>query len=127
MAERSRRGVEEILVEKQLLVADVVRELQLEANRVGRSVEDLIQERKLVEPRAFAQAKAEILAVPFTDLAGVDVPASVLNLVPQTLASRYVLIPFSKVNKTLRVAMKDPLDLQIASFLERRTGLKIEP
>ncbi|OGC55665.1 hypothetical protein A2797_00960 [candidate division WWE3 bacterium RIFCSPHIGHO2_01_FULL_48_15] len=127
MAELSRRGIEEILVEKGLLTADVVRELRLEAARAGRSVEDLIQERKLVEPRAFAQTKAEVLAVPFTDLAGVDVPAEILNLVPQTLASRYVLIPFSKTNKTLRVAMMDPLDLQIVSFLERRTGLKIEP
>ena len=42
MAELSRRGIEEILVEKGLLTADVVRELRLEAARAGRSVEDLI-------------------------------------------------------------------------------------
>lgn len=127
MAEASHQRIEEVLVEKKLLDAATVRELELEAARIGRSVEDLIEERKLVSPQALAKARSEVLAVPYIDLSNIDIPAAVLNLVPQALASRYLLIPFAKAEQTLRVAMKDPLDLQIVSFLERRTGLRIEP
>ncbi|MEX0888098.1 MAG: GspE/PulE family protein, partial [Patescibacteria group bacterium] len=35
--------------------------------------------------------------------------------------------PFDKTDSTLRIAMNDPLDLQVIGFLERRTSLQIQP
>lgn len=127
MAEISRRGVEEILVEKKLLAADKLKELQIEAAKLGRPVGDLISERNLVSPEDFVQARGEMLGVPFVELAGMGISAEVLNLIPQPTAVRYVLIPFEKTDSSLKVGMGDPLDLQVIGFLERRTGMRIEP
>ena len=126
MAEMDRRGVEEILVEKNLLTVEKLKELQVDAAKLGRPVGDLISERNLVSPEDFAQALGEVLGVPFVKLTGMDIPAEILNLIPQNTASRYVLIPFEKTDSTLKIAMSDPLDLQVIGFLERRSGLKIE-
>ncbi len=126
MAELARKGIAEFLVEKNLLSAEKVRELQIEAAKVGRPVEDLIAEQNLVTPDALAEARGGVLGAPFVRLIGMDIPAEVLNLIPQSTASRYVLVPFEKEGSTLKVAMNDPLDLQVIGFLERRTGLRIE-
>ncbi|MEX0587539.1 MAG: ATPase, T2SS/T4P/T4SS family, partial [Patescibacteria group bacterium] len=127
MAELARRGIEEILVEKNLLPADKLKELQIDAAKLGRPVADLISERNLVSPDDFAQARGEVLGVPFVKLSAMDIPAEILNLIPQNTAVRYVLIPFDKTDSTLRIAMNDPLDLQVIGFLERRTSLQIQP
>src|SRR3972149_7103556 len=127
MAEIDRRGVEEILVEKNLLTVEKLKELQIEAAKLGRPAADLISERNLVSPEDFAQALGEVLGVPFVKLTGMDIPAEILSLIPQNTATRYFLIPFDKTDTKLKVAMSDPLDLQVIGFLERRTGLHIEP
>ncbi len=127
MVELARKEITEILVGKNLISADQARDLQVEAAKVGRPVEDLIAERNLVSPEALAEARGEVLGVPFVKLTGLDIPAEVLNLIPQSTASRYILIPFEKTDRSLKVAMSDPLDLQVIGFLERRTGLRIQP
>jgi len=127
MTELARRGIEEILVEKNLLTAEKLKELQVEATRVGRPVADIIFERNLVSPEDFAAARGEMLGVPSVKLSALEIPAEILNLIPQPTAIRYVLIPFEKSDSVLKVAMNDPLDLQVIGFLERRSGLRIEP
>lgn len=127
MVDAARKGVEELLLERKLLTPEVIQQLRVEAARVGRSVENLIVERKLVNTEEFAKARADALGVPFTDLRDLDIPVDILNLIPQTIASRYVLLPFAKTKTTLKLAMSDPLDLQLIGFLESRTGLRIDP
>jgi type II secretory ATPase GspE/PulE/Tfp pilus assembly ATPase PilB-like protein len=127
MPELAHRGVEEILVEKNLLTADKLKDLQIEAAKLGRPAGDLISERNLVSPEDYAQARGEVLGIPFVKLTAMDIPAEILNLIPQNTATRYVLIPFDKTDSILKVAMNDPLDLQVIGFLERRTGLHVEP
>src|SRR3972149_557194 len=127
MPELGRRGVEEILVEKNLLTAAKLQELQIEAAKLGRPIGDLISERNVVSPEDYAQARSEVLGIPFVKLSAMDIPAEILNLIPQNTATRYVLIPFDKTDSNLKVAMNDPLDLQVIGFLERRSGLHIEP
>lgn len=123
----SSKRVEDILVEQNLISQDKVKELKVEAVKLGRPVEDLIAERKLVEVEDLAKARAQVLGISYIDLTDMEIPADVLNLIPQNTASRYILIPFEKTDAVLRVAMYDPLDLQIIGFLERRVGTKVEP
>lgn len=127
MAEIARRGIEEILVEKKLLTAEKLRELQIESAKVGRPVADLIVEGNLVSQEDFAAARGEMLGVPTVSLSAMEIPTEILNLIPQPTATRYILIPFDKSDSILKVAMNDPLDLQVIGFLERRSGLRIEP
>lgn len=122
----AKKDIAGILQERGLLSAEQVSELRIEGINLGRSIEEIIEERKLVGPRALVEAKAESLGVRFVDLSELDVPADVLKLVPRAIASRHLLIPFEKTVASLSVAMADPLDLQAIEFLEKRTGLKIK-
>jgi len=121
------KKVEDILIEKNLLTPQKLEELKVEAAKVGKPVPDLIFEQKLVDAESFAQARAQVLGIPYTALAGVDIPAEILNLIPQSTASQYILIPFEKTDSVLKVAMYDPLNLQVIGFIERRVGVRVEP
>lgn len=127
MAEAIRKGIEAILIKRNLLTPDVIKELQAEAAQIGRPLEALVAERGLVGIQELTAARAEAIGVPFTNLKGVDIEVGVLNLVPKAIALRYTLIPFEKKGRALKVAMSDPLDLQVVGFLERRAGLSVEP
>ena len=122
-----KKGIEDILQERGLLTAEQVSDLKIEQINFGQPIEEIIEERKLVEPEALAQAKAEFWGIPYVDLLEVTIPVDVLKLVPQAVASRNTLIPFGEKGGVLSVAMVDPLDLQVIEFIERLTRLKVKP
>jgi type IV pilus assembly protein PilB len=123
----SKKGIADILRERSLLTAEQVADLKTEQITAARPIEEIIAERKLVDPRALAEAKAQFLNVSYFDVSDVDVPPEILNLVPQTIAARHALLPVKKDGESLVVVMADPLDLQVIEFLERKTGLKVAP
>jgi len=69
---------------------------------------------------------ADYFKVPFVDLKGVQVRKDFLDLIPEPIATTHEVIPFDKGEKSMKVAMLDPEDLQTIEFLRRKTGLEIE-
>src|SRR5262249_55781344 len=61
-------------------------------------------------PEDVARAWAELLGLPFLDLAGVTVPAAVLELVPESVARENFVLPVAVEGETLTVAVCDPTD-----------------
>ncbi|MDD5147248.1 MAG: GspE/PulE family protein [Candidatus Daviesbacteria bacterium] len=119
--------LEEILFKEGLISSDQVSAIKLESINSGIPVEKILIQRNLVPNNKIAQAKAQILNVPYISLAGRAIAADVLNLVPEVAARRYQIIPFEKKGEELWVAMADPLDIQITQFVEKRTGLRVKP
>jgi len=66
------KRIEDLLVEQNLLTAQKVQELKLESAKVGRPIEDLIGEKKLVGGEALAQVRSQVLGVPYTNLGGLE-------------------------------------------------------
>jgi type IV pilus assembly protein PilB len=123
------RTVEDILKEQEKLSDDQYSQARLEAINTGRPIEDILIERKFATADDVMRARSQLLGIPFVDLAGKTIPSDVLGMVPEPVSRRYVLVPFEydKAHNTLSVAMVDPLDLQVIEFLERKSGVKINP
>ncbi|OGE21912.1 hypothetical protein A2778_00160 [Candidatus Daviesbacteria bacterium RIFCSPHIGHO2_01_FULL_40_24] len=107
--------------------ADQLSSIKLESINSGQPVEKLIAAHNLVTADKMTQAKAQLLNVPYIQLAGRAIAADVLNLIPEPAARRYHIIPFEKKDDEIWVAMADPLDIQIAQFIEKRAGLRVKP
>lgn len=119
--------IEDILLKQGLLTPDQVSSIKLESINSGQTVDKLLLQHNLVATEKIAQAKAQILNVPFVKLEGKAIPADILNLIPEPAARRYRIIPFEKTGDELWVAMEDPLDIQIIQFVEKRSGMRIKP
>jgi general secretion pathway protein E/type IV pilus assembly protein PilB len=73
-----------------------------------------------------ASLRAEEFGLKTVDLAAVRVVEEVLALVPRALAERYRLLPLSRTDGGLCVAVGDPLDMDGVDNLGHRLGLAIE-
>lgn len=85
----------------------------------------LLADLGFIRPEVISAFLAEETHTPQRSLRGVRVAKAVLDLVPVDLARRFCVLPLSKENDTLTVAMADPFDIGATDMLEQVTGLSI--
>lgn len=127
MPASAQNSIEDILFQQGVISREQLSALKLEFLTTGVAAEKIIEQRGLVSLPKIAQAKAQLLGVPFVSLEGRAISLEVLNFIPEAVARRYLIIPFERLENTLSVAMADPLDLQIIQFLEKKSALSVKP
>ena len=93
------------------------------------SAEELLIKHNLVSETIIAQARAEILKVPYMDAGATSASPEALNLLPEAVAEKYLVLPFAldREKNTLSMVMANPIDLQALEFIETKTGMKLQP
>jgi type II secretory ATPase GspE/PulE/Tfp pilus assembly ATPase PilB-like protein len=83
----------------------------------------MVPEEKLV------QAKAQLYNIPYLDLAVTPVAPAALASLPAEVAERFKVFPISidRKDKSIILAMTDPMDLSAIEFIEQKTGLHVKP
>lgn len=69
----------------------------------------------------------QVWSIPFIDLKEVHPTKQILEELPPSLAKRYKAIPFDLVERTLHVALVNPLDIFVLDEIKLSTGLDVEP
>lgn len=125
---------------KDILTHDELRTLLLDAGVVEEKDLVLAEERLKSEGGTFAQAvlwynlvsdeelgklMADVLHVPFVVLEQKFIPREVLDIVPEVVAKNKRVIAFALDAEGVHVAMTDPRNVEMQSFLERKTGLPV--
>jgi type II secretory ATPase GspE/PulE/Tfp pilus assembly ATPase PilB-like protein len=95
----------------------------------GKSQEDIIKEGNLVPEGKLVQAKAQLYNIPYVDLNTIPVAPASLAALPPEVADRFKVFPISldRKEKSLVLAMADPMDLSAIEFIEQKTGLHVKP
>ena len=121
------KNLSEALLDLGLIKDDQAKEVNLRQLKTGETEEEVIKALRLVSDDDFIKAKAKLLRVPFVDLDTIGFSPEALNLVPESVAQKYNIVPyrFDPKEKILYVTMANPLDLETIEFLEKRTSLKI--
>ena len=124
--EVTNKSIEDILFEQKKISADNRSLVKLESVNTGKTPEDILREHNFVSGDDLIAAKGEVIGVHFYNPNLKPIPSDVLNLIPEPVARRYVLIPFElSKDDFLSVVMADPLDLQVVEFIERKSGKRI--
>ncbi len=96
MAKQSRDWTD-ILIKRGVIGPDQL----AEAKRMGNlPVEDALAKLGYAEPEQIMKAKAEHLGMDFVDLHEIEIPASVIELVPESLARENIVMPMAQENGT---------------------------
>lgn len=121
--------IEQILLDEKLITKEQADLARLESGTSGKSVDVILEERGFATREQIISAHAKASGFLEANLSGKLISPEILELFPETLARRYVALPFEldKDNEILSVAMADPLDLASINFLEKRTQKKIKP
>lgn len=108
MAKQSRDWTD-ILIKRGVVGPDQLKEAQ----RMGNiALEDALSKLGYADPEDVMKAKAEQHGRPYVELKEIEIPASVIELVPESLARENVVMPLSQENGVIRVIMHDPLDFE---------------
>jgi type IV pilus assembly protein PilB len=118
----------DVLVENGVIDGAKAEEINLRQVKTGENEEEIIKSLRILSETDFTKYKAEFLRVPFVDLESIGFSPEALSLVPQSVAEKYHLVPYRMMpkEKTLYVAMANPLDLETVEFLEKKTSMKIK-
>jgi len=117
-----------VLLDKGLIDKAKAEEINLRQVKTGESEEDIIRSLRIVNDVDFVKYKAEFLRIPLLISESIGFSPEALALVPQSVAEKYHLVPYrmDAKEKTIYVAMANPLDIETVEFLEKKTSLKIE-
>ncbi len=112
----------EILIRRGVIGPDQLKEAQ----RAGAAVEDSLVKLGYADIDDIMKAKAEQHGLPFIELREIEIPPSVIELVPESLARENIVMPLSQGNGTIRVIMHDPLGFETIEKLRFVLNREIE-
>jgi type IV pilus assembly protein PilB len=91
----------------------------------GARIGEVLVELGALDERSLAAALAGFFGYPISDLRREKIEASVMTLVPESVARSYQAMPLGVVDGQLRVAVAEPSD-QLASALAQASGREVQ-
>ena len=98
----------EILLRRGVIGSDQLKEAQ----RAGGALEEALVKLGYARNDDIMKAKAEQHGLPFVELREIEIPPSVVELVPESLARENVVMPLAQGNGTIKVIMHDPMGFE---------------
>src|SRR6266852_4188479 len=117
----------EILVRENLISPQHLREaLDYQREHGGRLGYNLVK-LGLVSDDMITAVLSRQYGIPSVNLELFQIDDSVLRLIPEEVAQKYLVLPLSRVGATLTLAMVDPTNVFAMDDIKFMTGLNIEP
>lgn len=112
----------EILIRRGVIGPDQLKE----AERSGGDVEDALVKLGYADATDVTKAKAEQHGLAYVELREVEIPASVIGKVPESLARENIVMPMAEGNGSIKVIMHDPMGFETIEKLRFVLNREIE-
>jgi type IV pilus assembly protein PilB len=119
--------IADVLVEDGLLTPRQVDELLEQQKKGGTRLLKLILEKAYVSETDMAVSMGRVLNTPPVNLARITIPAEVAELLPSEVAHNHKVVPVSRLENKLFIAMADPLNVLAIDDVRRVTRLEVSP
>ena len=119
--------IADALVEDGLLTTTLVEELLEQQKKEGTRLLKLLLEKALVSEQDMAISMGRVLNVSPINLPHITIPGDVADLLPREVAHNYKVVPVSRLENKLFLAMADPLNVLAIDDVRRITKLEVSP
>jgi type IV pilus assembly protein PilB len=119
--------IADALVEDGLLSARQVEELLQQQKKEGTRLVKLVLEKAYVSDQDMAVSMGRVLSTPPINLARLTIPSDIADLLPRELAHNHKIVPVSRLENKLFLAMADPLNVLAIDDVKRITKLEVAP
>jgi len=119
--------IADALVEDGLLSTKQVEELLELQKKEGTRLLKLILEKSYVSELDMVVSMGRVLNVPPVNLSRIGIPQDVAELVPREMATNHKVLPVSRLDNKLFLAMADPLNVLALDDVKRSTKLEVMP
>ncbi|MCX5715986.1 MAG: type II secretion system protein GspE, partial [Candidatus Omnitrophica bacterium] len=111
----------EKLVQKGILninkLKDAIEKQKLSGKLLGEVIVDL----GYASEEQIAQAVSEQIGIPYVDINRQKITKDAIELLPETIAREYMVFPLFRLENSITIAMKDPLDIRVIDRLNHLT------
>lgn len=109
-----------LLVDEGLVTSDRITAAENEATKSGKPLFGLLTEEQIVDDELLTHAIAQVSGVPYVNLSNSLIDQSILGLLPEDIAERFMAVPLAEVQNRLAVAMIDANNVQAVDYLANR-------
>ena len=119
--------IADALVEDGLLTPQQVEELLEKQKKEGTRLMKLVVEKSYVTDTDLVVAMGRVLNTPPVNVARINIPPEIADLVPRDIANNYKVLPISRLGNRLFLAMADPLNVLAVDDVKRLTKMEVSP
>jgi type IV pilus assembly protein PilB len=119
--------IADALVEDSLLTSSQVEELLEQQKKGGTRLLKLILEKAYVSEQDMAVSMGRVLNTPPVNLSRITIPPEIAELLPRDVAQNHKVVPVSRLENKLFIAMADPLNVLALDDVRRITRLEVSP
>jgi type IV pilus assembly protein PilB len=119
--------IADALVEDGLLSSAQVQELMEQQKKQGTRLLKLLVEKNYISEVDMVISMGRVLNTPPINLARISIPQDIALLIPKEVAQNHKVIPVSRLENRLYLAMADPLNVLAIDDVKRITRLEISP
>lgn len=127
LPQQKRKMLGEMLIAEGLLSKEQLERALTEQKQHGGRIGSILKGLGFVTEEDIIKVLGKQLGIQHVVLANVIIDPDLLKVIPETLARRYQVMPISKRDKALTVAMVDPLNVFAIDDIRRLAGLDIHP
>ncbi len=127
MINRKRRSLGDILIESNIITTNQLEDALKKQKITGKKLGELLLEEGLIDEIQLMKALEYQLKIPHIDLTTHQIDPEATKLISENLARRHMLIPVSRDEGLVTVAMADPLNLYAIDDVNIATGLSVKP
>lgn len=126
---QDQKTIADALFDLKVLSLEQLESVKREHVGTGDSFEKIILKHGFGTDQDLVYGRSALLGIPSVDITSKAISPEVLGLVPEIVARRYQVLAFEidQAANVLSVAMANPLDLDVISFLEKKTAKKVKP
>lgn len=117
----------DLLVENSVISQEQLQEALIEQRKSKRKLGDLLISQGYITEQQLIEVLEFQLGIPHVSLFKYQIDPAITQIIPESMAKRYQVLPFMKEGGKLMVAMADPLDYFAIEDLRMSTGFRIEP
>jgi len=101
--------------------------IEIDALNKNISIFDYLLKYTSIKKESVLRVQAEFMNVPFIDISTSAIDPQALNLIPESVARTYAVLPYAYDAKTdtVYVATSDPVNFNLNDFLEKKTKKRI--
>lgn len=115
------------LVKDGVISRDQLGEAEDLASSLGTTVDDALIRLGYISAGEIGQLQASQFGYDFVNLEAMEIPQSVIALIPESVARENIVIPITLDDERLRVAMSNALDLDVIDKLRFMVNREIDP
>lgn len=119
--------IADALVEDGLLTQKQVEELLEQQKKQGTRLLKLVVEKNYISETDMVVSMGRVLNTPPINLSRISIPQDLSALIPKEVARNHKVVPISRLDNRLFLAMADPLNVLALDDVKRITKLEVSP